>query len=118
MDADGHANDRGQCELCLTREKLIDGAHELILSLGIKCSKVESRATLNGRDFGPKWTLKFLTGLPAFRLERKLKRQKRGGFRGTVGLRYITSVEPVESEPVRCITVDSPSSLYLVGRHR
>ena len=30
--------------------------------------------------------------------------------------RYIISVEPIKSVPVRCITVDSPTHLYLAGR--
>jgi Flp pilus assembly CpaF family ATPase len=49
-----------------------------------------------------------------FRLPRKLERQSlnHGGPRR----RYIVAINPVASVPVRCITVDSPSSLFLAGR--
>src|SRR5262249_24879390 len=33
-----------------------------------------------------------------------------------VCLRFVTSIDPVDSVPVRCIQVDSPSHLYLAGR--
>lgn len=116
MDTDGYADTRGQCEFTTTSRTLAQGTEELILSLGIKVSISEGRATLNGRDCGPKYRLKFVTELPAFRLRRKLERQKRSGFRPTVCRRYITDVMSVPSVPVKCIAVDSPSRLYLCGR--
>ena len=116
MDTDGHANDRGQCEFCVTRRQLVDDVAELVSSLGIKCAITESHATLNGRYISPKYTIKFMTEKPAFRMARKLIRQKRGGFRGTHSRRYIEACDPIESVPVRCIEVDSPSHLFLAGR--
>jgi hypothetical protein len=116
MDTDGYCDERGHCEFTTTRKVLSDGVIELIRSLGIKAAVTEGWATLGGRRIGRKYRIKFLTALPAFRLPRKLIRQKRGGFRGTHERRYIVSVEPVESVPVKCVAVDSPHRLYLAGR--
>lgn len=115
MDTDGHANDRGQCELCLVNKRLIDDALFLIRSLGIKANIVKSHAKLDGRDMGDKYTIKFLTDLPAFRLQRKLEKQKRDNFRGTHDVYYITKVEPIEPVPCKCIGVSSPDETYLIG---
>ena len=116
MDTDGTADKRGQCEISLTNRKLAEGVQELILSLGIKCNFRESVAKLYGRIIGPCFKMKFLSGDPVFRLDRKLARQKRADFRGTHTRRYIVKVEPVERVPLRCIQVDSPSHCYLCGR--
>src|SRR5262249_24512414 len=56
------------------------------------------------------------TNLPVFRLARKLARQRAVGRRAKVRQRFITSIRPTTSLPVRCIQVDSPSHLYLAGR--
>lgn len=117
MDTDGCSSpSKGDCEFTTTKERLAFDVQELVCSLGIKAAIGVGRATLYGKDCGAKYRINFLTDLPAFRLERKLVNQKRSGFRGTVKTRYITSVEPVASEPVKCVAVDSPSHLYLVGR--
>ena len=116
MDTDGYCDKRGQCEFTTTKEVLADGVVELLASLGIKVVSRRGWAKLNGKIISPKWGMKFLTEKPVFRLSRKLIRQKRGGFRGTHSRRYITAVESVESVPVRCIEVDSPSHLFLAGR--
>lgn len=115
MDTDGHCDKRGQCEIQLTRKVLIDGVRELLSSLGIKVQMHEGVAKLNGRVTSKKWRLKFITELPAFRLARKLIRQKRSCFRGTHAARYLLSVDPVQSVPTQCIQVDSPSKTYLAG---
>lgn len=116
MDTDGYCDKRGQCEIQLTRKELIDGVQELLHTLGIKAQMREGDATLYGRIISRKWRLKFLTDLPAFRLPRKLIRQKRSAFRGTHDVRYVVSCEPVERVPLQCIQVDSPSHCYLAGR--
>jgi hypothetical protein len=116
MDTDGTCDLRGQCEFSVTRRRLAEDVHELVLSLGIKCTMREGVAKLDGREIGPKFTIKFLTEHQAFRLPRKLIRQKRGGFMGTHNRRYIVAVDRIDSIPVRCIEVDSPSHMYLAGR--
>ncbi len=115
MDTDGHADLRGQCEFVSVKLNLIQQMRELLCSLGIKCAIREGKAKLNGRVIGPKYAIKFLTEKPAFRLPRKLIRQKRSEFRGTHDVRYIVSVERVSTVPTQCIQVDSPSKTYLAG---
>ena len=106
----------GSVNLPIPNRWLAEGVCELILSLGIKVTMREGKAKLDGRVIGPNYRLKFLAGFPAFRLPRKLIRQKRGGFRGTHSKRYITAVEPIWPRLTQCIQVDSPSHMYLAGR--
>lgn len=117
MDTDGTvAKHSGSAEFCNTNEKIIDGAVQLIASLGWKVRKREGRAKINGKDCGPKWTLKFVPGDYVFRLPRKRDIQKIA-TRRTTAFRYILDARPAPSEPGRCITVDSPSRTYLVGNN-
>lgn len=116
MDTDGHCDARGQCEIQVVSKPLADGIRELICSLGIKVKMCTGRAMLYGRECGEKYRLKFITGLPAFRLRRKIERQKRTDFRGTHQRRYIISVTEIAAEPMKCIQVDSPSAMYLCGK--
>ncbi len=114
MDTDGTCLPSGSCEFYNCNLRLADDAQELITSLGYKVSRGEGRATLYGKDCGPKYRLKFTTSDPIFRLKRKLNRQIKKE-RGVQRRRFIVDVRPVPSQPVRCIQVDSPSSLYLAG---
>jgi hypothetical protein len=117
MDTDGTADKKdGHCSFTTTSEVLKDGMLELILGLGIKVVASEFRTKLYEKDCGPGWNLKFITEIPVFKLKRKLDLQKRDGFRGTHKQRYIKEVVRVASVPVRCLTVDSPSKCFLVGR--
>ena len=115
-DSDGHAKPNGAVEFTTTSPPLRDGILELLASLGIKARAREGRATLDGKDCGPKWRIVFLTCLKAFRLARKLRAQKREDFRGTHEQRWIESVTPVESRSVRCIQVLNESGMFLCGR--
>lgn len=114
VDTDGYVD--GDVEITFTNPTLIDGLLELLHSLGIKARATESRATIDGKDHGPKWRVKFMTELPVARLERKANKQKRNNFRGTHNLRYITSIIKVETVPVQCVKVSGESSLYLAGK--
>ena len=115
MDTDGHITSYGRCEFTSTRECLALGALELCLSLGIKARMVQGRATLNGKDCGPKFRVTFTTSIPVFRLARKLKFIK-SKLSPVTGNRYITACIEVESVPVKCIAVNSDSHLYLAGK--
>ena len=116
MDTDGTVCSHGQVEFCNTNKRLAEGVYELAVSLGHKVRLREGVAKLNGQVIGPKWTLKWTTPDPVFRLPRKLNKQKRDGFRATSKYRYIVACEPVESVPVCCIKVDNADSMFLCGR--
>jgi deoxycytidine triphosphate deaminase len=116
MDTDGFVDDvAGRCEFTSTREGLADAVVELAASLGFRPVKSEGRATLNGRDVGPKYRVKFTPDRPVFRLSRKVSRQ-RGGDARYHRFRAIDVVRRVESVPVRCIQVASARGMYLVTR--
>lgn len=119
MDTDGTIGADGQCCFGVTNRKIAEGTLEVAISLGLKATIGTERARLNGEDCGEVHRVRFYAPeeLPVFRLARKLVRQKaRHGRRRLSGERRIVACERIESVPVRCITVDSPSSMFLAGR--
>jgi hypothetical protein len=124
MDTDGTVSKSGSCELSLCDERLAQDALELIRSLGIKATVAASQATITEADparpgakrrraTGTRWRIRFTTDKPVFRLPRKASRLP-AKVRETQRWLYVTSIEPVEPEPARCIQVDSADSTYLV----
>ncbi|MCW2777050.1 MAG: Deoxycytidine triphosphate deaminase [Frankiales bacterium] len=114
MDSDGYADSVGRCEFVSTLEHLSDAVVELAASLGLRPVKRKKRVTLYGVECSPAYQVKFVPHLPVFRLERKLARLapklRQNRFRAVVAVR------PVSSVPVRCIQVEAPSGMFLVGR--
>lgn len=112
MDTDGTCTKVGECRFTNRKWALADGVRELAISLGLLAHLRTVSVTQE-----PHYVVSFRApaSLPAFRLKRKYERQV---FRVTprARRRFIVAVEPVESRPVRCISVDAPSHLYLVGR--
>ena len=120
LDGDGHVGLDGNCELILTNLTLAKDAQELMHSLGIKTNWSEGRAILvlpdgSHKDCGPKYRIKFTPAENVFSLANKSNRLN-DFQRSSTRRRYIKEVNLVESVPVRCITVDSPSHLYLAGK--
>ena len=113
MDTDGSCDKRGLCKFASTNKALADGMVELLTSLGWSPSTCKKRFKLNGD--GPAWYISFWADRPVFRLQRKHARQQ-FGFKKFFPVRYVTDVKKVSTVPVKCITVDSPSSLYLCGK--
>lgn len=117
MDTDGSCDERGQCALSSSYPPLAQGIYELLRSLGIRTSPPKATpAILDGVRKKDRYRFKFTTSLPAFRLKRKLDRQKCSNFRSTHGRWYITSCELVDSVPVRCIKVAAEDGMFLAGR--
>lgn len=119
LDTDGHANLQGGAELCLAKRRLIDDVRELVCSLGHKPGRIKEKRIrlLDGRTVVA-WRFTWTPLDPVFRLERKAQRLRHLGSHrrfGKPSCRAVASIRPVESVPVRCITVDSPSHLYLAG---
>ena len=118
LDTDGHYGADGTVEFCTIKSELANNVAELVASLGMKPKIYQGRATLDGRDCGPKFRVCFIATMQVFRLERKKsplhpKTKARGS---KSGYRFVVSCELVASVPVRCITVEHSSSLYLVGK--
>jgi len=124
MDTDGCITENHgstpRCEFTSTKRVLADAVLLLARSLGWRATLIEGRASLAGRDCGPKWRVAFTatTDDPVpFRLPRKARMLRaampRTGKRSAVS---IAAIEPVKSRPVRCIKVASPDGLFLAGR--
>ena len=114
MDSDGYCDKWGRCEFATIREPLAEQVHELVASLGFRPVIAKKPAMLSGVDHGPKYDVTFTPDRPVFRLTRKAMRQKCTGRFNR--FRAIKAVRPVPSEAVRCIEIDHPSGMYLVGR--
>jgi len=114
MDSDGYCSERGRCEFCNTNQKIARAVYRLASSLNIKARFKVGRATLNGKDCGPKYRVFWQDVMPVFRLARKLERLPETTS-SKQRFRYIHSCERIPDEPVKCIEVDSPSHLYLAG---
>ncbi len=116
IDTDGTCDDDGGIEYYSSRKILAENTYELISSLGIKSTLNKKKAICNGKDYGDSYRIKFTTNKKVFILPRKLIKQKKN-VRKTQDFRMIVSCEKTESVPVKCIQVDSPSHLYLIGKN-
>ncbi len=118
MDTDGTVTPTGNLQFAATSERLARDVRELVLSLGHRCT-LTTRAVRGGSDVSSTcYTLDWTTDERVFRLERKHlihKERSRHTTTGT-GQRWITSVLPVPSVPVRCVEVDDDDHLYLATR--
>jgi phage terminase large subunit GpA-like protein len=127
MDTDGTITKKGWCSFVASNMDLARDVHELIASLGLKPT-MSARLTERGFRGGPRQTdpaILFQVGFmaysdsPVFGLARKRDRLvpvDRPGLRLTeTRRRRIVDVRSVPSVPVRCISVDAPSRLFLVG---
>jgi hypothetical protein len=115
MDSDGCCYKDGRCEFVQVREQLSKDVYDLICSLGIKARIRKKESWRYNVRYQDKFQIMFMTDLPVFRLKRKLERLPQK-LTNKSKYRFIRSVEPIDSKPMRCITVDSPSHLYLITR--
>jgi replicative DNA helicase len=120
MDTDGTVSKRqGTVELCLSNHLLLEQARELVCSLGQRPGPIRERSIpLPGGRRTRAWRFAWTPFDPVFRLLRKAACLDAFGIRrrfGRAGRRAIMAIRRARSVPVRCITVDSPSSLYLAG---
>ncbi len=110
IDTDGHVTPDGQVEFCSTSQALALGALELVRSLGVKASLIHGRATLDGRDCGPKYRVMFyMEG--AARLARKAARCRDNA---RTPHRFLT-FRPAGRGDTVCIQVAAADHQYLVG---
>ena len=118
IDSDGHcALESGCVEFCSKDRVLADAVSELAVSLSQKPVIGTGRAMLNGVDHGEKYRVTWRPTVQPFELPRKAAAWRAPDGQATRNQhRMIASIEPRPIEQVRCLTVDSPSRLYLAGR--
>jgi DNA replication protein DnaC len=117
MDTDGCCNKNGKQEFCSVNPILAQDFKQLICSLGIKAKVSKNKSFLYDKKCKDRYRINFTTMMPVFKLNRKLKniREKKTQIARTAH-RFIVNIELIESKPMRCITVDSPSNLFLITR--
>jgi hypothetical protein len=116
LDSNGHCEKNGIIEFTHLKKDLSYQVYELILSLGIKANISKNKTTLNGKIFKDSYRIRFITKLPVFRLASNLKNLRNDNKYTISNYRFISKIEKIESVPMRCITVDSPSHLFLITR--
>lgn len=118
LDSDGTCDKNGKIEYCTTIATLAKDVCLLVNSMGIKANVKENESFLYDKKCKNRFRIHFTTSLPVFNLKRKLinlrleKSQK-----SRTEHRFIIDVKPINSKPMRCITVDSPSHLFLITRN-
>jgi replicative DNA helicase len=119
MDTDGTVARNGNLQFAVTNRRLAEDARELVVSLGYRCTITEKAVKGRTPESSTAYTVNFFTADDVFRLERKRiahKERCRTNGRARTGSRYVVSVRPVPSVPVRCVTVDNDEHMYLAGR--
>jgi len=117
LDTDGTVNPTGSVQFAVTDERLARDVRELVHSLGYRTGwsvkPVRGRSVASSTCF----TITFTTDDDVFALERKKLVHKERRRRSTPRLhqRFVVSVEPVASVPVRCVEISHPTHLYLAG---
>lgn len=116
LDSDGHINAiNGIVMFSNSNEYIIDAVLELARSLGQKPVKTFMPSTLRENRKG-NW---LVTWRPSFNPMWNPRKAANYMPPGSQGLRnhhrMIVRAEVIPAQPMRCITVDSPNSLYLAG---
>lgn len=126
LDTDGGVDHGGGVQFYTSNPRLKDEVKALIASLGYIPSVTEKNATYTykGEKFKASkisYTLTFQAD-PAdrlFHIDRKnavhRERYNHGDEHSTADVHYITDIREVEPVPMRCLSVDSPSRLFLVS---
>jgi hypothetical protein len=122
LDSDGYAathdNGSGHVEFSSTLRDLAEGVLLLARTLGVKARLVLKTATLNGRVIGDAYRVTFAASRAdeLFTAPRKQNALPERLTSPRTRVDAVVSIEPVTSVPVRCITVEHVSGLFLAGR--
>jgi replicative DNA helicase len=118
MDTDGTVTTTGNLQFAVTCERLARDVLELVISLGYRCTLTTKRVRGRCEASSTCFTLNWTTDDRIFRLERKhlAHKDRSRDTRARTRVRWITSVTPIASVPVRCVEVNNDDHLYLATR--
>jgi hypothetical protein len=113
MDSDGYAGPGDAVEFSSTRQQLADAVVWIAASLGQRPRLAKGIARLNGIDHGPRYRVTWRATRQVFLLPRKAEKLTETWTRES-GSRILVRCDPVPVMPMRCLTVDSLNSMYLI----
>ncbi|GAA1981615.1 hypothetical protein GCM10009799_03370 [Nocardiopsis rhodophaea] len=119
IDTDGTVNASGSIQFAVTNRRLAYDVRELAHSLGYRSGMSTKQVKGRTADSSTCYTITFGSEENVFGISRKAKayhERSEGRNYCRIGSRFITSVRPVDSVPVRCVQIDHPSHLYLATR--
>ena len=122
MDSDGHVYPDGRAEFTSKSIRLAEGVRELALSLGMKATVRESPERGVDRRVSKHYRVRFTPTMPVAALPRKvdvatafIERRSKDATH-MIARRRIDAVQDAGMRTTRCISVDSPWGMILVGR--
>jgi len=117
LDTDGTVSPSGAVQFTVTNRRLATQVRELVHTLGYRTGFTTRPVRGRREESSTAYTLTFTTDEKVFALSRKQQAHKERAHGETPRRtsRFITSVRPVESVPVRCVEVDHPDHLYLAS---
>lgn len=117
LDSDGFCDPRKNVvEFCSASRQLALDVLHLARSLGQKPVLATGRAGLYSRDCGAKFRVTWRPTVNPFQSPRKAAAWSAPNSQGLRSHhRMITDFERIDPIPMRCITVSSPTSMYLAG---
>lgn len=126
MDTDGTVGARGRLQISQSNKTLADGVVELITSLGYKPMRDQKMGSYTKGGIRIKTTTSFRISFSAedasgcFTLDRHIEKHRSYTAATKTrpnhfNRRFIRDISPVESVPVKCISVRDESHLFLVG---
>lgn len=115
LDGDGYVGPDGRAELSQKRRHLAEDAAFLLRSLGIRVNVKRGRSWLDGKRMADRYRLAFkpYQHHGVFQLPRKAKRVRRCERKPMP--RVVKSITRVDPVPMRCITIEHPDGMFLVG---
>jgi DNA replication protein DnaC len=117
LDTDGSCNKGGLIEFTSVISLLANQTYQLIKSLGIKAKLKINKSFCYKKQCKDRYRITFSTKLPLFRLKRKLNRIRLIKTQlSRTEHRFIVDIKRIDPVAMRCITVDSPSHLFLITR--
>lgn len=117
LDSDGHYDpEKNTIEYGSKSEVLAHGVAELARTLGQKPVVKKGTSRFNGVEMGPRYRVTWRPSLSHFQSPRKAAGWSPPHGQGSRSYhRMIVAAEPIAPVPMRCVTVDSPNAMYLVG---
>lgn len=122
LDTSGTCTKNGKIKYYSVFSNLANQVCQLVRSFGIKCNVKHTKYCFFDKKNNicsiNKYYVEFYTKLPVFRLKiknlslNKLCKNKLSRLK----CRFITNIKQIDPKPMRCITVDSPSYLFLITR--